>query len=146
MKSLDNVVNRNVVNRFENKVLVKEVLDKIKQLETMVNLEEKMALYCYKSYSMYGSGSINFLFASSNADFVCEELHKVLTISDVSFKDLRIDNWRNSFCKCDEIAEKTGQDVFDMECHCELPSYEEGEEHYYEELIKSVIEKLPRRK
>lgn len=136
----------NVINRFENKVLVKEVLDKIKQLETMVSLEEEMALYYYKSYSVYGSEGINFLFASHNADFVCEKLHKVLTIGDVSFKVLRMDEWRNSFCRCEEISEKTGEDIWDMECHCELPSLEEAEKHYYEELIKQVLKKLPRRK
>ncbi|OPD25945.1 hypothetical protein AL710_01865 [Clostridium botulinum] len=133
----------------------KDLIKKIKFMEMALDQGEELNLMCRPSYGCWGDfGGLELFFFSDNMteesiiDNDCN-FYVVVNYSQVKDKKRKIKEYIESFCHCydnfsfdkffDQIRSDDSIDV--PECTCKLPSQEEAEEWWYNDLLKKIEER-----
>ena len=120
-----------------------ELLNKLKFMEMALEQEEELDLVCKPSYDGWGNfKGLKLFFMSENMTWNAivnssNGYCVVLNCEQIKNKKHEIENYINSFCKCD-------YDIFSKEieeCNCGLPSIEDAEEWWYSSLINKMEER-----
>ncbi|APR02620.1 hypothetical protein RSJ2_3838 (plasmid) [Clostridium botulinum] len=127
----------------------KDLIKKIKFMEISLKQGEKLNLMCRPTYGCWGDfGGLNLFFLSddmteeaiinSDCDF-----YVVVNYSQVKDKKRKIKEYIESFCHCyDNFSFDENFDQDDIpECTCKLPTQEEAEEWWYNDLLKKIEER-----
>lgn len=113
------------------------MIKKIKFMEMALGEEEKLNLLCRPSYDCWGGYSGLELFFMSdnmteNAIISGNNYYMVLSYQEIKEKKYQISKYTDSFCHCPLDLD------FEDECTCKLPSKEEAEEWWYNNLMEKL--------
>jgi len=123
-----------------------EMIKKIKFMEMAIEQGEKLDLLCTPLYNHFGTFlGLEMFFMSSNMSKSAittrdNHYYMVLNHKDIERKESDIDDYIDSFCKCHELYDF--DDDAEIKCTCKLPSKEEAEAKWYDDIVEKIEQRI----